>query len=132
MSTQYSLPFDIPHDRWTPKDLIWQLLEARQKKLLLDVVFNKIECLAKMCDVTGEQEYTGDKSFCIYHRVLFAENTPRSVALKVTEYIQTHYNLEVTLSEQEVPYQDPFINKNPDLVSSYSAYEMRIYNKVVS
>lgn len=131
MSNQYSLPFDSPRDGWTPRDLISQLLEARERKLLLDVVFNKIECHARVSE-TGELECEGEKSFSMYHRVLFAENTPREIAVRVMNHIRVQYNLEVSLSQQEIPYQDPFVSDNPDLVSSYSAYEMRIYNKIAS
>lgn len=130
MTHQYSLQLEPPHDRWTPKDLVWQLLEARKQNLLLDVIFNKVECCASV--VSGADDIPADNTFRMYHQVMFAENTPREKALKVSEYINRQYNLEVSLSNQEVPYKDPFVNKNPDLVSTYSAYEMRIYNRVTS
>jgi hypothetical protein len=131
MTHQYPLHLEPPHDRWTPKDLVSQLLEARKQNLLIDVVFNKVECVA---GVVSNPDDIGrsDTTFRMYHQVMFAENTPREKAVKVSEYINKHYNLEVSLSSQEVPYKDPFVNKNPDLVSTYSAYELRIYNRVTS
>lgn len=125
--TQQPLPFYDVIDRWTPTDLKFQLLDAKEKRLILDLLFNKVECVA-----TSAPDCNDDYMFILYHSVFFAENTPRETAERVCKHIQEKYNLQTTLSDKELLYTDPLIGSTPDFVTTYTAYEMKIYNKVVS